>query len=148
MSTTDLAITPIDPAADDLRAALSTARLPVDDLAEPGRRFYRFDDDGRPIGFGGLELHGAIALLRSVVVLPESRGQGHGQAIVSALLAQAVHLGVAELFLLTEEAAPFFERLGFSHIDRTAAPAAIRQSRQAQHLCPASASLLVHRIKV
>ncbi|MFP5076412.1 arsenic resistance N-acetyltransferase ArsN2 [Rhizobium sp. YIM 134829] len=147
MSETALAITPIDPAAADLRAALSAARLPVDDLAEPGRHFHRFDDDGGTIGFGGLELHGTVALLRSVVVLPERRGQGHGQAVVSALRTEASRLGVSELYLLTKGAAPFFERLGFARVDRAEAPAAIRQSRQAQHLCPASASLLVNRMK-
>eukprot|EP01035_Chromulina_nebulosa_P042390 gene42390-57376_t len=51
--------------APELRAALDAAELPTEDIAEPGRRFFRYDDGGEPVGYGGYELHGEHTLLRS-----------------------------------------------------------------------------------
>lgn len=52
----------------DLIAALESAGLPTDDLSEPGRCFYRFEDGEGLIGYGGLERVGPDALIRSIVV--------------------------------------------------------------------------------
>ncbi|MBB3655815.1 N-acetylglutamate synthase-like GNAT family acetyltransferase [Rhizobium sp. BK650] len=133
----------IDGDDDGLRAALSGAGLPVDDLTEAGRRFYRFSQGGDTVGFGGLELHGEAALLRSIMVLPDRRGFGFGHAITSGLLGLARGQGAACAYLLTESAAPFFQSLGFRPIARDEAPGEILATRQAADLCPASASLMV-----
>jgi N-acetylglutamate synthase-like GNAT family acetyltransferase len=146
MSMQDLLITPVSADAPDLQAALVAAHLPVDDLSEEGRQFFRFTDHNEPVGFGGLEHYGDCALLRSLAVSAEHRGQGFGQAITQKLLARARDDGAYAVYLLTETAAPFFEHLGFARIERTAAPAAILQTRQAASLCPASAALLVKRL--
>lgn len=66
---------PIAASAPELRAALDAAALPSDDLAEHGRTFFRFDDEGEMIGFGGIESCGDDVLLRSIVMLPEARGK-------------------------------------------------------------------------
>ena len=56
---------------DGLKAALSKVGLPCEDVEQSGPLFWRFDtDDDMPAGFAGLELHGADALLRSLVTLP------------------------------------------------------------------------------
>lgn len=132
----------IDGCAADLRDALTRASLPVDDLEEAGRAFFRFTDDGQPVGFGGYELYGDYALLRSLVVLPEARGHGHGRAATEALLQEASAAGARYAYLLTTSAAAFFEATGFHPIARDAAPAAILGTRQASSLCPSSAALL------
>ena len=44
-------------------------------------------DDNQTVGFAGLEACGADQLLRSVVVLPDQRGEGLGRAAVEAVLA-------------------------------------------------------------
>ena len=64
--------------APDLIAALEADGLPTDDLQEPGRRFYRFEDDAGPIGYGGLEQIGSDTLIRSIVVIDSRRRGGHG----------------------------------------------------------------------
>ena len=51
--------------------------------------------------------------------------------------------GVRRAFLLTTDARAFFERLGFTAIDRKSAPSEILATRQAAGLCPASAVLMV-----
>ncbi len=133
-----------DPA---LVAALADAGLPVTDLGEPGRQFFRYDTlDGETGGFGGLEPHGRDVLVRSGVVLPAVRGGGIGRNLVALLLFRAQAAGARQAWLLTTSAAPFFTALGFREMARDAAPAAIRASRQGAGLCPSSAPLLTRRI--
>lgn len=132
-------IAPDDP---EFVAALAAEKLPVDDLTEGGRLFFRFEQNGMLLGFGGLELAGDYALLRSIVVPTRSRGQGTGKRITAQLLDQAAELGMTEIYLLTTSAAPFFEAAGFHRIQREAAPAQILATRQASSLCPANAILL------
>lgn len=128
----------------ELEAALESAELPYEDLAEPGRRFYRLDEGERTLGWGGLELHGPDALLRSVVV--RDRGRGTGRALVARIGDEARRLGVERLWLLTTTAAPFFAKLGFDEAARDAAPAAIRATREFRDICPASATCMVRRL--
>ncbi len=130
----------------DLLAALQAASLPIDDLTESGRSFFQLSDHGRKVSFGGLEIYGQHALLRSVVVIPEHRGRGYGAAVTNLVLGQAMGYGVRTVYLLTASATSFFQHLGFAQIDRGAAPAAILQTRQAASLCSASAALLAKTI--
>ena len=135
---TDLVGTPVSGDDAGLRAALLAAGLPVDDLAEPGRLFWRFEAMGQPVGYGGLEPLGAHALLRSLVVRPEARGQGHGQMMAKRLLALAAEGGAQSAWLLTTTAAAFFEALGFTRAERRDAPAAVLATRQASSICGAA----------
>lgn len=137
-------LTPIAPGLPALRAALAAAHLPVDDLAEPGRLFFQFDEGSDMVGFGGYERHVGAALLRSIVVLPASRKRGQGSQAVELLLAHAAAADVRDAYLLTTDAGPFFAQLGFAAMERSIAPAAILATRQAASLCPASATLM-HR---
>ena len=128
-----------------LRQALISAALPHDDLAEPGRRFYRLGAAGGPLGWAGLEVHGREALLRSVVAL--HRGQGTGRELVARIGDEARRLGVERLWLLTTTAAAFFARLGFEERPRDAAPDAIRATREFRDICPASATCMVSALR-
>lgn len=130
-----------------LREALGAAALPVDDLDEPGRRFYAFDSlAGERLGHGGFELYGRDLLLRSMVVAPAARGRGIGAAVLALLLRRAFDQGARQAWLLTTDAAGFFQRQGFTRVERSAAPAAILATRQASTLCAASAALMTRAI--
>lgn len=126
----------------DLIAGLEAAGLPTDDLHEPGRRFYRFEDDGGLIGYGGLEQTGPDTLIRSIAVVDDRRGEGHGSAILSWLETRAAAQQATALYLLTTSAAAFFQRHGYAALSRSAAPPAIAASRQFSTLCPASAAFM------
>lgn len=143
-----LTLLPVDGSAPDLREALSAEGLPIDDLTEDGRRFFRVVRDGATVGFGGYEPLGESALLRSLVITPAHKGQGLGEAALGLLIEQARQEGARQGYLLTTSAAPFFERLGFRSIDRRSAPPAILDSRQAMSLCPASAVILTKSFPV
>ena len=132
---------------DGLRAALIKAGLPVDNLGEPHVQCWRFETyNDVPVGFGALEIHGADALLRSVVTIPPVRRIGMGRAIVAALEAEAAMQKCRALYLLTTSEAGFFRRLGYVECERSKVPAAIRATAQFATLCPAAATAMVKRI--
>lgn len=137
---------PTDPDFGVLKAALTVEQLPTDDLVEPGRAFFRVTEANETIGFGGYELHGEDALLRSLAVPLSLRGRGLGQLVAEAVLREAAGAGARHAWLLTTAAGPFFERLGFVRIDRATAPEGIRSTRQAASLCPSSAALMVRPV--
>ncbi len=140
----DTPIAPTDPA---FVAALQAENLPVDDLAEPGRRFFTYHTlDGQPVGYGGYELLGDEVLIRSVVVLQETRGMRIGRNIVPLLLYRAYDAGAKRAWLLTTSASDFFSRVGFKAVERAVGPDAILATRQASSLCPASAALMTRKI--
>lgn len=112
--------------------------LPED---QPGEYLFCRDGDA-VLACGGWERYGADALLRSVAVAPECRGQRLGERLVTEALARLRAVGAADVWLLTETAAPFFARLGFRASPRGAAPEAVRASRQFTGACCASAACL------
>ena len=133
---------PIDAADSDLRRCLDEARLPTEDLLGIGKRFFRLTGGGKPRAYGGLEVRGAHALLRSIVVDGKERGHGYGRTLVNGLIAEARNLGLKDAYLLTETAAPFFAALDFVACAREAAPVEIAATKQFAELCPASAKLM------
>jgi N-acetylglutamate synthase-like GNAT family acetyltransferase len=127
-----------------LKAALAKAKLPTEDIEASGRLFWRFESrDEVPVGFGGLEVHGEDALLRSLVSLPPVRGRGIGAAMVAALEFEARLHGCRSLWVITTTAADFFARLGYARCERAVVPPAIRATTEFAELCPASADVLM-----
>lgn len=136
----------IEPGA-ALAEALSTSGLPLDDLGEPGRTFFRYRRlGGSIVGFGGFESYGEDVLLRSIVVEPAARGRGFGRSLTLLLMSRAFDAGARRAFLLTGTATAFFEGLGFRRTDRADAPPSILATRQASGLCSSNAPLLSRRI--
>ena len=124
-----------------LVSALLAAELPIEDIGEPGRLFFRIERDDDVLGYCGYELYGEDALIRSIVVAPAQRGQGNGRAVTEALLREIANVGGKRAYLLTTTAAPFFEHLGFVATDRADAPASILATRQATSICSTAALL-------
>ena len=132
----------------DVRSLLTEARLPVADLdlARDPTFWVVRDDAGRPIGAVGLERHGDVGLVRSLVVTPGRRRHGLGRTLVRTLEEHAHATGVAQLVLLTETAEAFFRRLGYAVIDRGTAPAAVADSAEFRTLCPSTAVCMTKRL--
>ncbi|MCZ2809221.1 MAG: GNAT family N-acetyltransferase [Candidatus Bathyarchaeota archaeon] len=94
----------------------------------------------------GLEMHGHVALLRSLVVLVNKRGSSLGAALVSHAEQYAAQQRVYTIYLLTTTAAGFFERHGYSHVSRQTAPAAIAGTSQFSGLCPSSSAFMAKSV--
>jgi N-acetylglutamate synthase-like GNAT family acetyltransferase len=130
-----------------LAAALHKAGLPADDVKAAGPLFWRFETKGGvPVGFGGLELHGSDAVLRSVVTLPPLRRRGVGAAMVAALEAEAAMLKAATVWLATTDCALFFGRLGYAACQAEDVPEAVRASGPFAAVTGPAATAMVKRL--
>jgi amino-acid N-acetyltransferase len=131
--------------ADDLiaiRALLESAGLPTSDLASARPEFVAIREGGHLIAAGAVQCFGSSALLRSVVVSPERRGMGLGNAIVAELERRARESQIERLILLTQTAAKFFARCGYAVVERSVAPAEVQESEEFRSLCPSSATCM------
>jgi amino-acid N-acetyltransferase len=99
-----------------------------------------------PVGFGGVEIHGRDALIRSIITLPPVRSRGVGKAIVAALEAEAAIAGCRAAWLLTNSAKQFFETLGYTARERQEVPEGIRSSTEYVSLCPTDATVMVKHL--
>jgi N-acetylglutamate synthase-like GNAT family acetyltransferase len=87
----------------------------------------------------GLEIYGKQALLRSLAVLNGFRNQGLGRELCEQILAHAKTRHVQQVFLLTETASAFFQKLGFWKTNRESAPAEIQATAEFRTICPSTA---------
>jgi amino-acid N-acetyltransferase len=130
----------LDPGAE---ALLLANHLPISDLQGSSIVvLFGFIEDTRLQGIVGLEMYGAAALLWSLAVSDSGRGNGLGTALVAHAEQYAAQQGADTVYLLTTTAAGFFERLGYSHVARDAAPASIAATRQFSALCPSSSAFM------
>lgn len=143
MSETPVQLLPADEAdLEEVIALLRANDLPTADVSAKADSLYAATADGEFVGAGGLEVHGAYGLLRSVVVAEPERGNGYGTAICDALERLALENGVERLYLLTTTATEFFRRRGYEPTDREAVPPSIRRTREFDDLCPSTATCL------
>lgn len=121
---------------------LRAADLPTEDLDSSPVRLFVARDDGQVVGVGGIERYGTDALLRSVAVPDERRGNGYGTGIYHGIEARARDEGIERLYLLTTTADGFFADLGFEVAARDDAPAAIRGTTEFRELCSDAATCM------
>jgi amino-acid N-acetyltransferase len=128
-------------------ALLAGAGLPVSDLTDAHLEHFFFTGaEGSPTGMVGLELYGADALLRSLVVAPSTRAAGLGSALVTHAEGYASACRVRAIYLLATTAEPFFARWGYRRVDRGLAPPSIQSTREFASLCPASSAFMTKRL--
>ncbi|HZT69425.1 MAG TPA: arsenic resistance N-acetyltransferase ArsN2 [Terriglobia bacterium] len=124
-----------------IAALLSASKLvPLDETAQFGQQYaVAINGDGIVVGVAGYERYGSDILLRSVAVSEPWRSTGIGARLTADRLAYAKAQGCEAAYLLTDTARDYWERQGFSQIDRDAAPAAITRSHEWSAACPVSA---------
>jgi len=129
-----------------ISALLAESGLPSSDLG-PDKlgAFLVAEDAGELAGLIGLQIFGTTGLLRSLVVAPKARRAGLGGKLVGALESAAQTAGIRDLWLLTIDAQRFFERQGFTIVERERVPDSIRDTDEFTGLCPSSAYLM-HKV--
>ena len=127
-----------------IRALLGESELPTEDLG-PDRLdgFLVAEDGGTLAGLIGLQILGTTGLLRSLVVAKAARRAGLGGKLVGALESAAQTAGIRDLWLITIDAEQFFERQGFTIVDRASVPDSIGGTEEFSALCPDSAHLMM-----
>lgn len=141
MVTTSLIIE--KPALTDLsavQALLDRFKLPVKGVAEHFDRFIVLKSNDQVIGCAGIEIYESTALLRSVAIDPAEHGKGYGKRLIAHILGLAREKGVNHVFLLTETAEGYFQRLGFMTIAREDLDERIKETEEFVSLCPDSAA--------
>ncbi|MBV7328340.1 GNAT family N-acetyltransferase [Chloroflexi bacterium TSY] len=129
------------------RELLAECDLPTSDLES--RHFDHFLGCGPaedPQGIVGLEIFGAVALLRSLAVAKDARGTGCGKALVMGAETYAKEKGVSKLYLLTTTAERFFVHLGYSHAERSSAPEQLKRTKEFSDLCPENAAFMMKKL--
>jgi amino-acid N-acetyltransferase len=92
------------------------------EIFEAIRDFYVFVEDDNVIGAAALNICWEdLAEVRSLVVEDGHSGKGIGRHLVEACLSEARQLGIGRVFALTYQQG-FFEKLGFSVIDKAELP--------------------------
>jgi len=137
-------------ALEKLQKFLQSYKLPhqdIENITTKGRVFLGYyDGGGELIGSGGLELYGDSALLRSIAVKENARGQELGKKIVDDLVTQARNSKINNIFLLTETAKDFFIKKGFTIVSRDDVPSQVRASSEFTHVCPSSAICMFYKL--
>jgi amino-acid N-acetyltransferase len=129
-----------------IRALLTGAGLTLDGASEAFATGLLAIEEASPVGCAAIEPYGDAALLRSVAVDAERRERGVGSGLVRAAEALARATGAGEMILLTETAAPFFGRLGYTVVDRSTVPPAVAGSVEFTTACSTTALAMRRRL--
>jgi amino-acid N-acetyltransferase len=94
----------------------------LNELYENIRDFYIVVDDGHIVGSCALHVSWAnLAEIKALVVAEDYQGKGIGKMLLDHCMQDARDLGVPKLFALTYKPG-FFEKAGFSHVDKGELP--------------------------
>jgi N-acetylglutamate synthase-like GNAT family acetyltransferase len=127
-----------------IEALLRSYELPLEGAREHLALFSVYED-GQVRGCAGAEIYGRVALLRSVAVAADARGNGAGRALVQRTLTRLEANGVTSVALLTTDAESYFRAFGFQPIVRESLPPKLNASAELRGACPASAvAMLLH----
>ncbi len=107
----------------------------VDDNLDTLDELLVLERQGEIAAMAGVEQHGDFGILRSVLVRPAFRKQGLAEALVTRLHEQSLQQGIRMLYLITEHAAGFFERQGYSRLPLEDTPEAVQAFRRQQCRC-------------
>ena len=130
-----------------VKRLLKASQLNSSDLTpEHLRHFFGLGTKEEPEGVVGLELFGAVALLRSLAVVSACRGAGLGSKLLAYAEDYARNLGIKSLYLLTNTAESFFKHHGYKCTGRDDAPLAIRETKEFSEICPVSSAFMVKHL--
>lgn len=130
-----------------LQQILSSCQLPTSDLTEHHlSHFYLLKRGTEAFGSVGLEIYRQHGLLRSLATKKQIRGKGFGQLLVKQIEKYAIEQDVANIYLLTTTAEAFFNKMGYSPIDRDDIPKEVKRSEEFSSICPRSATAMVKKL--
>ena len=127
----------------EVELLLGRCSLPTSDLKDNYNiQLFGAYHNTKLIACVGVELYDNSALLRSLAVIPEYRKEGIGKILSEYIENYCKQNSVNELYLLTETAEHYFEKLGYKIQDREIAPVSIKGTTQFSGLCPGSSRFM------
>ena len=100
--------------------------------------------NGEICGTVGFEIDGSVALVRSLAIAPEQRGEGTGTRLLERVERESRTAGAEQLYLWTTNV-EFFKRHGYEEVDLEAVPPPVAQSAVADR-CPSSAVIMKKQV--
>lgn len=132
----------------DIERLLLANQLPTVGVREAIDGFVVAVESGKIVGAIGIETcDSRYGLLRSAVVDSDSRGKGIGRDLVHRVLGDSQARRFEALYLLTTTAEKYFPAFGFSVVTRSDVPETVRQTHEFREACPASATVMMRRLK-
>ncbi len=119
-----------------LEHLLRSDQLCFNDINEQGVHLFAVSLNNESVGYFGYELFNNKALFRSMVVITTARNKGYGYLMWQQAKKKLKEKGVTEVYLLTNTAAPFFNKQGFTVVDRSSAPEVILATSEFKEFCP------------
>ncbi len=126
-----------------IKALLERSGLAAADITPHLANFTVAREGDQLVGVIGLEVHGALGLLRSLAVDEEHRGNGLAMRLYATALGVARRLRIEQLYCLTTTARGFFDMLGWRALVRDDVPEVIRATTEFTTLSAAGAICLV-----
>lgn len=127
-------------------ALLTKNKLPYEDFDLSKFHVIGAFDKDHLQGMAALEIYDTEALLRSVAIDTDLHKKGLGTQLIGEIIKESHKLNLSKLFILTETAEGFFNKLGFVPTDRNTVPSSIQQSPEFKHICPASAVCMSYKL--
>lgn len=127
-------------------AMLTEIGLPVDLREAQEIRLFRVLSDGELVGFvGWRELTASLAMMHTLIVVPERREQGNGTAMLRWALAKLRDSGISDVYLVAKPAWTLPEGLGFRAVSNPdSAPMDIKRTREYSSIRGRAANILRH----
>jgi len=125
-----------------LQEMLKSEKLCYNDISDDGVKLYGISIKHVHVGYFGFEQFGENALFRSMLVQPDARKRGYGTLIWNEAKKTLKEQGVSNVYLLTNTAADFFEKLGFAIIERNSVPESIANTTEFREFCPDSSTCM------
>jgi UDP-N-acetylmuramate: L-alanyl-gamma-D-glutamyl-meso-diaminopimelate ligase len=116
-----------------VRALLQKVGLPISGIPEEIGELWviQNDESHEVVGCVALEIHDETALLRSLAVHPDRRGEGLGWMLAEMAQLRVRQRGLLQVCLLTEHATDFFaEKFGFKPVNRDFLPEVVKRSSE------------------
>lgn len=121
---------------------LASHHLPTSDIGQSAIALFVALINNEIVGTVGIEKYAPLGLLRSLAVKENFKNQKIGEAMLEKINELCAQEGISDLYLLTTTAEHYFEKHGFSKVERTNVPEAIKQTREFNDICPASAVIM------
>ena len=109
--------------------------------------FHVAEASGQLLSVAGLDVAASFGLLRSVAVVPGSRGAGLARRLVEAVEGAARASGLVAVYLIAKDndAADYFACRAYLPVPRVRVPDALRALPEFSDLCPQSCPCL-HKV--
>lgn len=127
----------------DLAAMLKSVDLPMP-VESDAVRMLKAYVGGELVGCVGCARYGTSAVLHSLVVIREAKGEGVGRSLVDTLLVKLREAGVTRVYLMTADTAQYFGYFGFQPIDRSSVDPAVLVSPELSAYAADEATCMVH----